>query len=245
MTKATGNIKVKYIGESKNIVLFTIDRPEKANAYDDAMLRSFTTSFAEVVADPSVGAAIITGGGRRVFCSGADISSLTGRSYLDGLNLMSRQLFQAIADAPWPTVAAIGGPAIAGGLELALACDMRICTPSSSFALPEVDLALIPAAGGIARLAALIGEAKAKEMVLFGRKLTSETALQWGVVSSISEQVLDDAVALAETVVKRDPLAIRLAKMTLRSTLPPSRESTHMESVSQALLYHRKTTKGQ
>ena len=241
MTKATGSIDIEYIGESKNIALFTIDRQEKANSYTDEMIHSFVASFNEAIANPSIKAAIITGGGNRVFCSGTDISSLSGRSYQDGLNLMSRQLFNTIADAPWPTIAAICGPAIAGGLELALACDMRICTASSSFALPEIDLGLIPAAGGIARLSALIGEAKAKEIVLFGRKIASKTALQWGVVSRISDQALDDAIALAEAVVKRDSLAIRLAKIALQSTLPPSRESTTVESISQALLYHRKT----
>lgn len=231
---------MKRVGESNNIALFILDRPEKSNAYHNAMICQFAEQLAGAVADPSVRAGVVAGAGERVFCAGADISSFADRSYEEGLNLLSRQLFDNWANAPWPTVAAINGPAIAGGLELALACDFRICSPSSWFSLPEIDLGLIPAAGGIRRLTKIVSEARAKAMILFGQKVDSATALQWGLVSQISDRVLEDAIEIAEAAARRDPLATRLAKVALQSVSTSLGDAT-VEAVSQALLYNRKT----
>ncbi|MDY6803865.1 MAG: enoyl-CoA hydratase/isomerase family protein [Cyanobacteriota bacterium] len=240
MATISGAVQMKLVGESNNIALFILDRPSKSNAYDNAMLCEFAEKFARAVANPDLRAGIVTGAGEKVFCAGADKGSLAGRSYEDGLNLLSRKLFDDWAKAPWPTVAAINGPAIAGGLELALACDYRICSPSSWFSLPEIDLGLIPAAGGIRRLKQIVGEARAKAMILFAEKVDSATALEWGLVSQRSDRVLEDAISLAETVARRDPLATRLAKIALQSSAT-SQGDTSVEAVSQALLYHRQT----
>lgn len=240
MVTLSGAVQMKRVGEGSNIVLFTLDRPEKSNAYHNGMIRQFTEQYATVVNDPSIRVGVLTGAGERVFCAGADISSLSDRSYVDGLNLESRQLFDNWANAPWPTIAAIQGPAIAGGLELALACDFRICSPCSWFSLPEVDLGLIPAAGGIRRLTKLVNETRAKAMILFGQKVDSATALDWGLVSQISDQVLEDAINLAQTIARRDPLATRLAKLAVHS-VNASLGDASVEAVAQALLYHRQT----
>ncbi|AOX03398.1 hypothetical protein BJP34_31690 [Moorena producens PAL-8-15-08-1] len=240
MATVSGTVHMKYVGESDNIALFILDRPDKANAYHNAMICQFAEQLAAAVANPSIRAGVVTGAGDRVFCAGADISSFANRSYQDGLNLLSRQLFDNWANAPWPTVAAIQGPAIAGGLELALASDLRICSPSSWFSLPEIDLGLIPAAGGIRRLSKLVNEARAKAMILFGQKVDSATALEWGLVSQISDRVLEDGIHLAEAAARRDPLATRLAKMALQS-VNTSLGDASVEAVAQALLYNRKT----
>jgi len=240
MATLSGTVQMKRVGESNNIALFILDRPDKSNAYHNAMLGQFAEQLAVAVADPSIRAGVVTGAGERVFCAGADTSSLAGRSYSDGLNLLSRQLFDDWANAPWPTVAAITGPAIAGGLELALACDFRICSASSWFSLPEIDLGLIPAAGGIRRLTKIVNLARAKAMILFGQEVDSATALEWGLVSQISDRVLSDAICLAEVVARRDPLATRLAKVALQS-VNTSLGDASVEAVTQALLYHRKT----
>lgn len=236
----SGTVEMKRVGESNRIALFILNRPEKANAYHDAMLGQFAEHLEVAIADPSIRAGVVTGGGEKVFCAGADLSNLAGRSYEAGLNLASRQLFDRLASAPWPTVAAIQGPAIAGGLELALACDLRICTARAWFALPELDLGLLPAAGGIRRLTEVVSEARARAMILFGEKVDSDAALAWGLVERVSANVLDDAIHLAATAARRDPLATRLAKMALRSA-PPNRDDSSLEAISQALLYHRKT----
>lgn len=236
----SGAVDMKLVGESKNIALFILDRPSKSNAYNNVMLCQFAEHLARAIANPDLRAGVVTGAGEKVFCAGADKGSLAGRSYEDGLNLQSRQLFDDWANAPWPTVAAITGPAIAGGLELALACDYRICSASSWFSLPEIDLGLIPAAGGIRRLRHIVGEARAKAMILFGAKVDSPMALEWGLVSQMSDRVLEDAISLAETVARRDPLATRLAKVALQS-VSSSLGDASIEAVSQALLYHRQT----
>lgn len=239
MTELSGTVQMKRVGEANNIALFVLDRPEKANAYHDRMIRQFAEQYAEALSDRTIRVGIVTGAGEKVFCAGADISSLGDRSYADGLNLQSRQLFDNWANAPWPTIAAIQGPAIAGGLELALACDFRICSPGSWFSLPEVDLGLIPAAGGVRRLTKLVNEARAKAIVLFGQKVDSATALQWGLVSQISDRLWEDTLHLAETVAQRDPLAMHLAKLAIQSVHGSLGDKT-VEAVAQALLYQRK-----
>jgi len=240
MATPSGTVRMERVGESNDIALFTLDRPEKSNAYHDGMISRFSEQLTAAVADPSICAGIVTGGGGKVFCAGADLSGLVGRTYEDGLDLPSRQLFDDWANAPWATVAAIRGPAVAGGLELALASDYRICSHSSWFSLPEIGLGLIPAAGGIRRLMTIVNEARAKAMILFGQKVDSATALEWGLVSQISEHVLDDAIRLAEVSARQDALATRLAKATLQS-ISTRPGDTDLEAVTQALLYHRKT----
>ena len=240
MATLSGTVRMERVGESNNIALFVLDRPDKSNAYHNGMISQFSEQLREAITDPSIHAGIVTGAGGKVFCAGADISSFVGRTYEDGLNLLSRQLFDDWANVSWPTIAAIQGPAIAGGLELALACDYRICNHSSWFSLPEIDLGLIPAAGGIRRLTKIVNEARAKAMILFGQKVDSATALEWGLVSQISEPVLDDAIRLAEVATRRDALATRLAKAALQS-VNTSLGDTNLEAVTQALLYHRKT----
>jgi len=239
MATLSGTVRMDRIGEASNIALFILDRPEKANAYHDAMLNQFADLLAAAVADSSLRAAVVTGAGAKIFCAGADLSSLADRSYEEGFQLRSRQLFDAWARAPWPTVAAIQGPAIAGGLELALACDVRICSSSSWFSLPETDLGLIPAAGGIRRLTKLVNEARAKAMILFGQKVDSATALEWGLVSQVCDRVLDTAIHLATAAARRDPLATRLAKLALQS-VNTKLDDENLEAVAQALLYQRK-----
>ncbi|WP_353570388.1 enoyl-CoA hydratase/isomerase family protein [Candidatus Albibeggiatoa sp. nov. BB20] len=240
MPTSSGTVRMARVGEARNIALFTLDRPSKSNAYHNDMVKQFSEQLKEVTRDPAIRVGIVTGTGEKVFCAGADTSGFAGRTYEDGLDLLSRQLFDDWANTPWPTIAAMQGPAIAGGLELALASDYRICSRSSWFALPEIDLGLIPAAGGIHRLTTIINEARAKAMILFGQKVDSATALEWGLVSQISDQVLADAIDLAEITTQRDALATRLAKIALQSVKTCS-GNTHLEAVTQALLYHRKT----
>jgi len=239
MTTPAGPVRLERAGEHGEVAAFIFDRPEKSNAYDDAMIACFTTLLAQALGDSSIRAAVITGAGGRVFCAGADKSSLIGRSYEEGLALKSREVFNTWASAPWPTVAAIEGPAVAGGLELALACDLRICNKAAWFALPELDLALIPASGGIWRLANTVGPARARSIILFGKKIDSATALDWGLVTQISEQVLQDAIATAINAAQRDSIAIRIAKLNFEAQSSNS-GSMVTEAVSQALLYHRK-----
>lgn len=243
MTFDPGTVRLERVGQGKHIALFTLDRVHKANAYTPDMLRCFERHLSSAMADPGIRAAVVTGEGSKVFCAGADIPGLSGRSCEDALDLLSRRVFNQWADAPWPTIAAIRGPAVAGGLELALASDLRICSKDSWFAFPEIDLGLIPAAGGIGRLARIIGAARAKEVVLFGKKVDAELACRWGLVSRISDQVLEDVEVIAERLIRHDPLAVRLAKMVLQTTFGDPVDQTS-EAMAQALLYKNRLAKG-
>ena len=236
---ASGSVRLERVGPSGQIILLTLDRPQKANAYTSIMLEQFSECMNEAMADETVRAGVITGAGERCFCAGADLNELAGKGCADGLDLASSRLFDAWATTPWPTIAAIQGAAIAGGLELALACDLRICDPTSRFALPEASLGLLPAAGGLRRLNTVIGEPRAKQMILFGEEISSSTALEWGLVAHVSENVIADAINLAERVAQRDPLATRLAKLALNENGSGAKQSS-LEAVSQALLYHRR-----
>jgi enoyl-CoA hydratase/carnithine racemase len=139
---------------------------------------------------------------------------------------------------PQPVIAAIEGAAFGGGFELALACDYRISTAEARFALPETKLGLIPAAGGIRRLGQLVGLARTKEIVLFGRELDAATALAWGVVNAIHPDVVAAAVETAESLHARDAVAQRVAKAAIDSL--GCANDAMLESAIQAFLYERK-----
>lgn len=231
-------IRQERAGQDGRILVVILDRPERANCYSTSMLHQLEDVLRESSADSSLRAAVIAGAGDRSFCAGADLGELRERTHLDGLQLESRRVFDAWAVAPWPTVAAVNGGAIGGGVELALACDLRICAPHAHFALPETGLAIIPAAGGTLRLPQIVGRARSKEMILFGRTLDADTALDWGLVSEVTQHPVSRAVELAEIAARRDVLATRLAKAAIDLTSLPT--ALQYESVAQALLYERK-----
>src|SRR5262245_22340777 len=142
----SGSVELTRVGESACVAVLTFARPEKANAYNEPMLARFRELLRALAADASVRAIVVTGAGKH-FCAGADRAELDQRRGEDALDLASRLAFDELACMPQPVVAAIGGAAVGGGFELALACDLRLCTPDAHFALPETELGLIPAAG--------------------------------------------------------------------------------------------------
>ena len=247
-------------GAGGQVLLVTLDNPRRANAYTTPMLvqlrslladaRSAAESRAKAPAPPgraatqsvaesrSIAAAVITGSAG-YFCAGADLDELAARGAEDAFALLSREVFDLLADAPWPTIAAIDGAAVAGGLELALACDLRVCSARSVFRFPEVELGLVPAAGGVRRLVAEVGLARAREVILFGRTLDAQAALQWGLVAHVVDDPLPHAVGLAETAAQRDPVCLTVAKLLLqeRAGASPGRGA---EAIAQALLYGRR-----
>jgi enoyl-CoA hydratase len=205
------------------------------------MLHSLEQKLQTIAEEAFIRALIITGTGQQAFCAGADQDELKGRRTLDGLHLKSKKVFDLLARLPIPTIAAMNGAAIGGGLELALACDIRLSTPSAKFLLPELTLSLIPAAGGMIRLPNIIGKSRAKEMILFGRKLDAATALEWGLVSHVCDDVEAKALTLAIWVAAQDPLAMHLAKKVMGSD--QCSEQHDLSAVVQALLYEQKYQK--
>ncbi|WP_075795012.1 enoyl-CoA hydratase/isomerase family protein [Massilia putida] len=230
-------VRVEQIGHDGAVRRLRLDRPERANAYHQVLLTELDAALNEARADASVKAIIVTGSGDRAFCSGADRDELRTRGALDGIELFSREVFDRLAELPLPTVACINGAAIGGGLELALACDIRVCSAEARFALPELSLGLTPAAGGVRRLPGLIGHARAAEIILFQRMLDAVTAQSWGLVAECGGDYQARALALAETAAGLDPMAFRLGKILLAQE--QQRAQADLESLAQGLLYER------
>ena len=221
------------------VAVLTLDRPARANAYDRAMLEAFEQALDQALADPEAGALLIQAAGDGAFCGGADLATLADARPEDALDLRSQALFERLARAPLVSVAAIHGAAVAGGFELALACDLRIGSPQARFSLPETALGLIPSAGGCTRLARLAGPARAKQLILGGLELDARSALDWGLLLALVPEPRQEGRALARRIAGRDRLALRLAKQVL--DLGDTAASLQAERVAEALLYARRT----
>ena len=171
-----------------------------------------------------------------VFISGADIRELRDRDADDALLAINAGLFERLAAHRWPTIAAIDGYALGGGCELALACDLRIATPSSSFGQPEPALGILAGAGANWRLQELVGLGTARRMLYLGERLDGEQAAEAGLVDALSSAatLLDDATALAHRVGRNSWRAVELTKLALRQHQPTT---TSFDIAAQALLF--------
>jgi len=222
----------------EGVALVGLNRPQRANAYDRPLLQALSETLEKLARDPEVRALVIHAGESRHFCAGADRDELSRRRPEDALDLEARRVFENLARWPWPTVAAIRGAALGGGLELALACDVRLAAQDAVFGFPETELGLIPAAGGCLRAPRILGDSLAREMVLFGRQLSAEEALRFGLVSEVlpDEGLLERALALAGKAAARHSLATRLAKQALGLSFARG-DALEFEGAAQAILY--------
>ena len=194
------------------VSVFTIARPERMNSLSRATLRALGKLTREAIANPLVRAIVVTGSGDKAFCAGADLKERQGMSENDVRAQVElyRSELGVLDTSPKPVVAAINGVAFGGGLELALMCDLRVCASHAQLALPETTLGIIPGAGGTQRLPRVVGEARAKEMILLGRRLGPAEALAWGLVNRITPEgvsVVDDAIAFIHPVAEGAPVA--------------------------------------
>jgi enoyl-CoA hydratase/carnithine racemase len=235
-------IPVQGGAENESLLLLTLAHPEKAHAYTKKMMAELMEALRKAGSDHCVRALVLTAEGERSFCAGAELGELAKYRYKDAFNLQSRKLFDELANAPFPTIAAINGAAIGGGLELALCCDARVCSAQARFSLPEPALGLIPAAGGTWRLPQVVGPARAREIILFGKEIDAQTALDWGLVSHVGSDFLEQALALARAAARRDPVANKMAKLAL--VTGENREpAAKLEAALQASLYERRASK--
>ena len=221
-----------------SLACIVLDRPSGANAYDGAMLDALEAALDQALADPEVGALVIEAAGEGAFCGGADLVQMKQAEPIDALDLRSQAVFDRLARAPLVSVAAVHGAAVAGGFELALACDLRVGSPLARFSLPETALGLIPSAGGCTRLTRLAGPARAKQVILGGMDLDARTALDWGLLMALTPEPRQEARAIARRVAQRDRVAQRLAKQVIDHA--DTRTSLEAERVAEALLYARK-----
>ncbi len=208
--------------ELAEIAVLSINRPQSLNALNADTLREIGEALDAVLEDNATRALILTGAGDRAFVAGADISEFgnledvfSGRE----MALGGQDVMNTVAAMPIPTIAAVNGFALGGGLELALACDLRVASRTARFGLPEVSLGLIPGYGGTQRLARLIGEGRALDLILTGRHVEADEALMLGIVNRVGESALEEARKLASSIIKNGPVALGLAKEAVRRGL--------------------------
>jgi enoyl-CoA hydratase/carnithine racemase len=214
----------------------TLQRPHRAHAYDRATLLALREARAALEAEVHV--VVLCADGDGAFCAGADREALAAASPVDALDLLSQRVFDELARSPMVSVAAVHGPAVAGGCELALACDLRVIGPRARFSLPETGLGLVPAAGGCTRLARLVGGSLARDVILGGATIDADRAAQAGLGRGPVNDPRAAARALAGQLCQRDPVALRLAKLILDGD--GGAASLSLERVAEALLYSRR-----
>jgi len=174
------------------------------------------STLADIEADSQVRCVIVTGTGERAFCAGSDVKefeSLHGRVG-EGKLLLEKAVYRRLARLPIPTIAAIQGDALGGGLELALCCDLRVADELAKLGLPEVRLGVMPGSGGTQRLPRIVGPARAKEMILLGELIDADQAAAIGLVNRVAPAgtAIEIARAMADTIASRGPVAVREAK---------------------------------
>ena len=221
-----------------NVVIWTIDREPRMNALSRATLRALGKLAREAATNASVRAIVITGRGDKAFCAGADLKERQGMSENDvRLQVeLYRSELRPIDLSPKPVVAALNGVALGGGLELALFCDLRIAAAHAQVALPETSLGIIPGAGGTQKLARIIGEGRAKEMILLNRRLTADEALSWGLVNRVvpaGANLVDEAVAFVAPIAGGAPIAQEAALQAIDRSFDTTLElGLELEKVS-------------
>lgn len=208
------------------LAIVTLNRPAKMNALNRATLTDLVAAFAHLRGLVGLRAIILTGAGDKAFAAGADIAELATLDAVAGHALSQRgnEVFQAIAEFPIPIIAALNGMALGGGLELAMACTLRLAAEHAKLGQPEVKLGLIPGYGGTQRLARLIGSGPALELILAGDPISATEALRVGLVNHVlpAAELLPAAEALARRIAANAPLAVSFCLEAVRQGLDMS-----------------------
>ena len=199
--------------------VITLNRPEAMNAISSDVADELGGAFLQVAADPGVWVIVLAAAGDRAFCVGADLKErnrLDDRGWLRN-RIVMRSMFDAVRAVPQPTIASVFGYALGGGFELALSCDLIICSEDTVFGLPEVTVGIVPGGGGTQLLARRIGAGRAKELILTGRRLQAETAHDWGLVTAVvgRQSLESETMDLAGRVCRASPVAAREAKRAI------------------------------
>jgi methylglutaconyl-CoA hydratase len=234
MTSEENPVRVERRGA---IGVLTIDRESRLNALSRPTLYALAKYGRELVEDPAVRAIVVTGAGSKAFCAGADLKERQGFTPDDirvQVGLYRSQL-GVLDESPKPVVAAINGVALGGGMELALVCDLRVAAAHAQLGLPETSLGIIPGAGGTQRLARVIGEGRAVEMICLARKLSAAEALAWGLVNHVvpeGQDLLEATLAWLEPIAKGAPIAQAAALGAIRASFDvPLARGLELESV--------------
>ncbi|WP_328665472.1 enoyl-CoA hydratase/isomerase family protein [Streptomyces sp. NBC_00322] len=221
-----------------DIAVITLDRPHKLNALTPAMLGQLSGHCRTLEQDEAIRVVLVTAEGERAFCTGADLDAFAENGPLAVWRHWvhtGHEAFRQLASLRQPTIAVLQAGAYGGGLELAMACDLRVAADTARLGLPEVGIGTLPGWGGTARLVSLIGPARAKRLILTGELIDACTALEWGLVDEVAPrvEVTGAAERFASAISSRSPVAVQLAKQVLAHATPSNAET--LESLAGAL----------
>ena len=207
------------------VATITLNRPEKLNALTLPMLAALEEALLAIDADPEVRVVVIKGSGAKAFSAGADVVAWSSLAPLDMWRTWTRtghRVMERLESLRQPTIAALNGIAYGGGLELALACDLRLAADHVKLAAPEVGIATVPGWGMTTRLATVVGPARAKQMILTGLPVDAERAASWGLVSEVVPAADLDAATndLAARIAAQAPVAVQVAKELIDASRP-------------------------
>lgn len=211
---------IQFDIKETGVANLTISRPKALNALNAEVFNDLEKLLSEIESNKSIKCLVISGEGKS-FVAGADIKEMSAHSADEALKMSQRgqDIFNRISNLPYPTLAAVNGFALGGGLELAMSCDIIVASEKAKLGLPEVSLGLIPGYGGTQRLSRLIGTAKANRVVFSGDIFTAQQMMSWGLVSDVFslESFQDDVQKIATKIASQSPVAVRAAKEAISS----------------------------
>jgi enoyl-CoA hydratase len=216
-----------------HVAVVTLNRPDKLNALSVELMKQLVAALEALDQDDNIHVIVLTGN-ERAFAAGADIGDMAEASAVTQLKGNQFARWERIAKVSKPIIAAVSGFALGGGCELAMSCDLIVASETAQFGQPEINIGIMPGAGGTQRLIRAVGKATAMDVILSGRFLTAREALAYGLVSRVvpKEHFLTEALRLAHELAKKPPLALRIAKDAVRKA--------YEMSLAEGLEYERK-----
>lgn len=229
------------VEKENQIGIIKINRPDVRNALNNETVTEILSAFEELEKDQEIGVIVFTGVGDKAFAAGADINQLTNRTALEAFkNASMTEVYRRIENSKKATIAAINGFALGGGSELAMSCDIRIASENAKFGLPELNLSVIPGAGGTQRLTRIIGKGRAMNMILTGEFISASEAKAIGLVSDVVplEELMEAAREKAGRILAKGPLAVQMAKLVVNRGFEVDMDTGLLiETLAQAFLY--------
>jgi len=216
-----------------------LNRPDKLNALNLELMLEIKEALIQLDADDSVRAIIISGNDR-AFAAGADIKQMAGRDAIDMLKIDQFKTWDSIRKTKKPMIAAVSGFTFGGGCELAMICDIIIASETTQFGQPEINIGIMPGAGGTQRLTRTVGKSKAMELVLGGQFMSADEALRYGLVSRVVpvEHYLNEAIKMASIIAEKSPIAVQMAKESvLKAFEMPLQEALYFERKNFYMLF--------
>jgi len=236
MESTSSETKYEFIITSKpdpTVTLITLNRPKALNALSSPLFHELNHALAQAELDKEIGAVVLTGS-ERAFAAGADIKEMKDKEFYEVYRDNFLSHWTQITEMKKPVIAAVSGFALGGGCELAMMCDIILASPTAKFGQPEINLGIIPGAGGTQRLTRAIGKSKAMEIVLTGRNFSAQEADKWGLVSKVvgegEGEVVKEAIEMAKTIASKGRLSVMAGKEGINAAFELSlHEGLHFE----------------